>query len=164
VGASEQHQVCERHYQPSAGKVVRVAGMDPTRSYDQEAAVGGPASDVAHMVRVKAISESPADPIEAANVTSDHVQGSYTDTQVKAILAHVEYAPQTVTDRAGLCDAAARFHPAPAGLRLRYTIIGKKIVEQKSGLRGRSSPPRRLCLRLGAERIDHEVLIRQNPR
>jgi hypothetical protein len=65
----------------------------------------------AHMVRVKAISESPADPIEAANVTSDHVQGPYTDTQVKAILAHVEYAPQTVTDRAGLCDAAARFHP-----------------------------------------------------
>jgi len=53
-----------------------------------------------HMVKVKAISESPADPIEAANVNSDHVQGPYTDAQVKAILAHVEYVPQTVTDRA----------------------------------------------------------------
>src|SRR5258708_5254410 len=54
----------------------------------------------AHMVKVKAISESPADPIEAAHVTSDHVQGPYTDTQVKAILAHVECVPQSVTDRA----------------------------------------------------------------
>jgi integrase len=54
----------------------------------------------AHMVKVKAISESPADPIEAANVTSDHVQGPYTETQVKAILAHVEDVPQTVIDKA----------------------------------------------------------------
>jgi integrase len=54
----------------------------------------------AHMVKVKAISESPADPIEAAHVTSDHVQGPYTDTQVKAILAHVESVPPSVTDRA----------------------------------------------------------------
>jgi integrase len=54
----------------------------------------------AHMVKVKAISESPADPIEAANVTSDHVQGPYTDIQVKAILAHVECVPQTVMDKA----------------------------------------------------------------
>ena len=53
-----------------------------------------------HMVKVKAISESPADPIEAAHVTSDHVQGPYTDAQVKAILAHVECVPQSVTDRA----------------------------------------------------------------
>jgi integrase len=53
-----------------------------------------------HMVKVKAISESPAVPIEAANVTSDHVQGPYTDRQVKAILAHVEYVPPTVTDTA----------------------------------------------------------------
>jgi integrase len=53
----------------------------------------------AHMVKVKAISESPADPIEAANVTSDHVQGPYTDTQVKAILAHIDYIPQTVIDK-----------------------------------------------------------------
>jgi hypothetical protein len=34
----------------------------------------------AHMVKLKAISESPAGPIEAANVTSDQVQGPYTDT------------------------------------------------------------------------------------
>jgi integrase len=54
----------------------------------------------AHMVKVKAISESPADPIEAAHVSSDHVQGPYTDTQVKAILAHVECVPQSVTGRA----------------------------------------------------------------
>ena len=54
----------------------------------------------AHMVKVKAIPESPADPIEAAHVTSDHVQGPYTDTQVKAILAHVESVPPSVTDRA----------------------------------------------------------------
>jgi site-specific recombinase XerD len=54
----------------------------------------------AHMVKVKAIPESPADPIEAAHVNSDHVQGPYTDTQVRSILAHVEYAPQTVTDKA----------------------------------------------------------------
>ena len=50
----------------------------------------------AHMVKLKVIPESPADPIEAANVTSDHVQGPYTDTQVKAILAHVEYVPQLI--------------------------------------------------------------------
>jgi integrase len=54
----------------------------------------------AHMVKVKAIPESPANPIEAAHVTSDHVQGPYTDTQVKAILAHVESVPRSVTDRA----------------------------------------------------------------
>jgi integrase len=54
----------------------------------------------AHMVKLKVISESPADPIEAANVTSDHLQGPYTDTQVKAILAHVECVPPTVIDKA----------------------------------------------------------------
>ena len=54
----------------------------------------------AHMVKLKVIPESPADPIQAANVTSDQVQGPYTDAQVKAILAHVEYAPQNVTDKA----------------------------------------------------------------
>lgn len=54
----------------------------------------------AHMVKMKAIPQSPAYPIEAANVTSDHVQGPYTDAQVKAILAHVEDVPQTVTDKA----------------------------------------------------------------
>ena len=36
----------KRHYQPSAGNLVRVARMDPTRSYDQEATVGRPATDV----------------------------------------------------------------------------------------------------------------------
>jgi integrase len=53
-----------------------------------------------HMVKVKAIPESPADPIEAAHVTSDHVQGPYTDAQVKAILVHVDRVPPSVTDKA----------------------------------------------------------------
>ena len=72
----------------------------------------------AHMVKVKAISESPADPKEAANVTSDHVQGPYTDTQVKAILAHVEYVPQTVTDKAAYVTRLRAFTRL-AGFRLR---------------------------------------------
>jgi integrase len=54
----------------------------------------------AHMVKMKAISESPADPIESSPVDSDHVQGPYTDAQVRAILAHVEYVPNTVTNEA----------------------------------------------------------------
>jgi integrase len=54
----------------------------------------------AHMVKMGAIAESPAAPIEAANITSDHVQGPYSDDQVKAILAHVEYVPNTVTNKA----------------------------------------------------------------
>jgi integrase len=55
----------------------------------------------AHMVKMKAISESPADPIETASVTTDQVQGPYSDAQVKAILNHIEYVPNTVTDKTG---------------------------------------------------------------
>ena len=98
MGARAWHQVCERHYKLSTRKLVRVARMDPTRPDDKEAAVGGPTSDVCP--HGEGEPRVPADPIEAAHVTSDHVQGLYTDTQVKAILAHVDSVPPSVTDRA----------------------------------------------------------------
>jgi hypothetical protein len=81
-GWAREHGVSMRKaYQLSTRKVVRVGGMDPTRCYDQEQRWAVLRMMFAQIVKLKVISESPADVIEAANVTSDHVQGPYTDSR-----------------------------------------------------------------------------------